>query len=144
MAFTPKHLNFCISETKKLNAVYCCAYGCKSKPCAKKRGLCHKHYHVHRRIVDPVYDRFANFRQKALSRKKEFTITLEEFRGFCTETGYIVVKGHRGFKYTVDRIDNAEGYHIWNIQLLSMGENIKKYHTVDKLLTTPNEEEIPF
>jgi len=144
MDFVPKHLNFKVSEAKKLQGVYCCAYSCKNKPGAKKGGLCHKHYHVHRRILDPVYDRFANFKRKALSRKKEFTITLEEFRVFCTETGYIITKGRRGYRYTVDRKDNRFGYHIWNIQLLSMGENIRKYHEVDKLLITPNEGEIPF
>jgi len=133
--FTPKHLNFKTSEVKKQKGIYCAAYGCKNPACAKKRGLCHKHYHVHRRMVDPVYNRFTDFRKNALKRCKEFTITLEEFRGWCNETGYIITKGMRGFRCTIDRIDNRYGYHIWNIQILTHAMNIKKYHEVDKLLT---------
>jgi len=142
--FVPKKILFQISQNKKKDGVYCCAISCRNKACAKKRGLCHKHYHRYRRIVDPVYNRYANFRQKALTRKKEFTITLIEFRLFCEQTGYIINKGMRGYRYTVDRINNKYGYHIWNIQLLSMAENIEKYHEIDKLLTEPNEGEILF
>ena len=142
--FVPKKILFQISQNKKNDGVYCCAISCRNKPCAKKAGLCHKHYHRHRRIIDPVYDRYANFKQKALSRKKEFTITLIEFRKFCEETGYIITKGMRGYRYTIDRINNNYGYHIWNIQLLSLISNIEKYHEVDKLLTEPNEVEILF
>jgi len=144
MVFVPKKILFQISQNKKKDGVYCCAISCRNKPCAKKRGLCHKHYHRYRRIIDPVYNRYANFRQKALTRKKEFTITLIEFRLFCEQTGYIINKGMRGYRYTVDRINNKYGYHIWNIQLLSMTENIEKYHEIDKLLTEPNEGEILF
>ena len=144
MVFVPKKILFQISQNKKNDGVYCCAISCSNKPCAKKAGLCHKHYHRYWRILDPVYDRYANFKQKALSRKKEFTITLMEFRGFCEETGYIITKGMRGYRYTVDRINNNYGYHIWNIQLLSLIANIEKYHEIDKLLTEPNEGEILF
>jgi len=142
--FVPKKILFQISQNKKNDGVYCCAISCRNKPCAKKGGLCHKHYHRHRRIVDPVYNRFTDFRKNALKRCKEFTITLMEFRGFCEETGYIITKGMRGYRYTVDRINNNYGYHIWNIQLLSLISNIEKYHEVDKLLTEPDEGEILF
>jgi len=67
-----------------------------------------------------------------------------EFRNFCEETGYIITKGMRGYRYTIDRINNNYGYHIWNIQLLSLISNIEKYHEVDKLLTEPDEGEILF
>jgi hypothetical protein len=133
--FVPKHILFQISETKKKEGFYCCAYGCKNKPNPKKRGLCHKHYSRYRRICDPVYDRFVNFKNNALRRSKSFTITLEQFRNFCQETGYIITKGMRGRKCTIDRIRNYEGYHIDNIQILTMNKNIEKYHGVDKHYT---------
>jgi hypothetical protein len=133
--FTPKKLEFKISEAKKIKGRYCCAYHCKSKPCAKKRGLCHKHYHIHRRIVDPVYDRYVNFRGNALRRCKDFTITLEQFREWCNEKGYIIKRGYRGKNCTVDRIRNWEGYHIGNIQLITNIANIRKYHDHDKHVT---------
>jgi len=130
--FVPKALKFVVSAIKKEQGIHCCAYGCKSKPNERKRGLCHKHYHIHRRIVDPVYDRFFNFRGNAKKRNKEFTITLQEFRDFCERTGYIVKKGMRGRNCTVDRIWNNKGYHIDNIQLITNEANIRKYHDVDK------------
>jgi len=145
--FTPKSLNFCTSEAKKAESVYCAAYACRNKPCAKKRGLCHKHYHIHRRIVDPVYDRYVNFRGNALRRGKPFEITLVEFREWCDKEGYIVKRGYRGKNATVDRIRNWEGYHIGNIQLLKNMANIRKYHDHDKHVTelpTDHEDYVPF
>jgi hypothetical protein len=126
--FVPKHLLFCVSEAKKLAGIHCAAYGCKNKPCAKKRGLCHKHYHRHRRIIDPVYCRFTDFKKHALERKKDFTITLQEFRDWSKKEGYL----EKGRAATIDRKDNRYGYHIWNIQLLTNKANIAKYHNVDK------------
>ncbi len=145
--FTPKKLEFKISEAKKIEGRYCCAYHCKSKPCARKRGLCHKHYHVYRRQIDPIYDRFVNFRGNAKKRCKEFTVTLEQFRNFCQETGYIIKKGYRGKNCTVDRIRNWEGYHIGNLQLITNMANIRKYHDHDKHVTelpTNHEDYVPF
>jgi len=145
--FTPKSLNFCTSEAKKAEGIYCAAYACRNKPCAKKRGLCHKHYHIHRRIVDPVYDRYVNFRGNALRRCKDFTITLEQFREWCDKEGYIVKRGCRGKNATIDRVINTEGYHIWNIQLLKNMANIRKYHDHDKHVTelpTDHEDYVPF
>jgi hypothetical protein len=145
--FTPKKLEFKISEAKKIEGRYCCAYHCKSKPCAKKKGLCHKHYAIHRRIQDPVYDRYVNFKGNALRRCKDFKITLEQFREWCNETGYIIKRGYRGKNCTVDRIRNCEGYHIGNIQLITNMANIRKYHDHDKHVTElppDHEDYVPF
>lgn len=133
--FTPAALLFKISEAKREAKKECCAYGCKNTPNERKKGLCHKHYHRYRKIQDPVYDRYFNFRGNALKRCKDFTITLEEFREFCQRTGYIIKKGMRGKNCTIDRIKNNFGYHIWNIQIKSNLANIKKYHTFDKFDT---------
>jgi len=140
--FVPKHISFKISEAKKKEGIYCCAHGCRQKPNYKKLMMCHKHYARHRRIVDPVYDRYFNFKNNALRRCKDFTVTLDEFRDFCKETGYIITKGMRGMKCTVDRIRNYEGYHRNNLQLLSNRANIAKYNNEDKHFTElPNNHE---
>jgi len=131
--FTPKKLAFKISDAKRAEKIHCCAYGCKSKPNAKKLGLCHKHYAIYRRIKDPVYDRYVNFKGNALRRGKSFEIKLPEFREWCEKTGYIVSKGMRGKNCTIDRINNNIGYRIDNIQLLTNKANIEKYHKIDKL-----------
>lgn len=151
--FTPKSIKFKVSESKKSEGVYCCAYHCTIKPQQKKRGLCHTHYARLRRIKDPVYDRFVNFRGNAAKRPWNggvgipFSITLEEFRGFCQKTGYIIQKGKRGRNCTVDRIKNWEGYHIWNIQLKTDAANVRKYHDHDKHFTElpeTDEDYLPF
>jgi hypothetical protein len=145
--FIPKHVNFQVSEAKKTEGRYCCAYGCRKQPNDKKKGMCHSHYQRYRRIIDPIYDRYVNFKGNALRRGKEFTITLQEFRDFCQREGYIICKGKRGRNCTIDRIENQHGYHIWNIQILSIGANIKKYHNEDKHFTElpPTDEDfVPF
>lgn len=142
--FTPKHINFKISEAKKLAGIHCCAYGCKNDPIKKKCGLCHKHYSIHSRIKDPVLNRYVNFRGNALRREKEFTITLQEFRDFCQKTGYIIEKGKRGRNCSIDRINNNQGYHIENVQIMSAINNTKKYHNEDKILTPDDEDYLPF
>jgi len=145
--FTPKHLEFKISEAKKKAGIQCCAYGCKNKPCAKKKGMCHKHYNRYSRIKDPVYDRYKNFKHNALRRHKSFVITLQEFRDWCKKTGYILQKGKRGRNCTIDRIRNWEGYYIGNIQIKSNEANVRKYHDHDKHFTELPEEDpdyLPF
>jgi len=145
--FTPKKLEFKISETKKNEGIFCCAYACKNKPNPKKKGFCHKHYGIYRRIIDPVYNRYTNFKHNALRRGKDFCISLIEFREFCQDTGYIVTKGMRGKKCSIDRKDNRFGYYIWNIQLLSLKANVAKYHNEDVHMTElpeDHEDYLPF
>lgn len=115
-----------LSHRKKIEGIYCCAYSCRNKPVAKKAGLCHKHYARRIKERDKVYDRYANFKRNALRRGKEFTITLDEFRFFCQRTGYIINKGYRGMNATIDRRCNIHGYHIWNIQILTLSQNSRK------------------
>lgn len=117
---------FCTSEAKKKQGKYCCAYNCKNKPIEKKGGLCHKHFARKRREEDPVYTRFHQFKNNAKRRGKQFDITLEQFRQFCKDTGYIVEKGKRGANCTIDRIDNNKGYTLDNIQFLTRKQNSSK------------------
>lgn len=144
--FIPKKLNFQVSEVKRKLGIQCCAYGCKNKANYKKKNMCHKHYHIYRRIKDPVYNRFVNFRGNALRRGKEFTISLNEFREWCQKTGYVLQKGKRGKNCTIDRVKNELGYSINNIEIRSNLANIKKYHEHDKnhISCGPEEEECPF
>ena len=136
---------FQISQTKKKEGRYCCAYGCKNKPVKKLGGLCYKHYRRKVREKDPVYCRFNNMKSNAKRRGKEFTITLEEFRAFCERTGYIVRKGNRGMNATIDRRCNAHGYHIWNIQLLTNRQNARKGNRFNgNKFSNPNQPEESF
>jgi len=115
-----------ISQNKKNEGKYCCAYGCHNEPVAKKGGLCHKHYMIKMKEKDPVLIRYNRFRSKSKQRGIENSVTLEEFRKFCKRTGYIIVKGRRGMNATIDRRCNTHGYHIWNMQLLTHKQNSSK------------------
>lgn len=138
-------MNFKTSEAKKIKGRYCCAYNCTNEPANKKGGLCHKHYRRKRRELDPVGVRYTEFKGNAKKRNKEFHISLEEFRAWCTKTGYL--KPYiRGYRATIDRIDNRFGYYIWNIQLLDNRANASKGASLDELIQKSNDKknEVPF
>ncbi len=114
-----------LSEKKKNKGVYCCAYACRNKPIKKLGELCPKHYWRKRRVIDPVYCRYNQFKGNAKRRGKEFHVTLDQFRKWCKDNGYLS-KGMRGQNATIDRRCNCHGYYIWNMQLLSLVKNASK------------------
>ena len=104
----------------------CIAYGC-CKPSVKKKGeLCHTHYRRKMKEKDPVFIRYRDFKSNALRRGHVFTVTLEQFRKFCVDNNYIIKKGNRGRNMTIDRRCNIHGYHIWNMQVLTLLQNQRK------------------
>ena len=119
-------LPFKISHAKKVQGIFCCAYGCTNKPIKKKGGLCHKHYARKLRHIDPVQVRYNQMRSKAKQRGLKVLFNLSKFRDWCEQKGYIVVKGCRGRNMTIDRIDNNQNYTIENIQLLTHRQNASK------------------
>jgi hypothetical protein len=62
-------------------------------------------------------------RHSARKRKLPFTLTLEEFKVFCLQTGYLERRGNQPGDLTIDRIDWNDGYHINNIRVLTHEEN---------------------
>jgi len=90
-----------------------------------------------------VLVRYGQFKGKAKQRGIFFNISLEEFRKFCNDTGYIIKSGHRGMRYTIDRRDNLKGYVIGNIRLVTNATNINKYWNVDRYNERPQGFEVP-
>lgn len=62
-------------------------------------------------------------RHSARKRQLAFTITVQEFKTWCQQTGYLELRGQKPDDLTIDRIDWNEGYHIWNIRTLTHKEN---------------------
>lgn len=62
-------------------------------------------------------------RHSARKRKLPFTLTIAEFKKFCEETRYLELRGNKPGDLTIDRKDWNEGYHIWNIRVLTHAEN---------------------
>lgn len=101
-----------------------CANKCKGKLCNTCR--CRKS-----RIEDPVRYAFNNLKNRAKQRGVVFTITLDQFRDWCTKVTYIGFSGRSSESFTIDRKHNDVGYHIDNIQVMKKVDNIKKYFYYD-------------
>jgi hypothetical protein len=89
-----------------------------------------------RRDLDPIKYIWQNLKDRAKQRPKDFTITLPEFRAWCMKNDF-----QPGMGDSIDRIHNEAGYHIWNIQKMSLRDNIKKYHEIDKFKALQTEEQ---
>lgn len=76
--------------------------------------------------LDPVRYTYDATKANARRRKKPFTITLEYFRKFCEESGYIEGKGRTKEKLTIDCEKNHLGYIEGNIRVLSCSLNASK------------------
>lgn len=103
----------------------CATPGCKNN--ARKKGIhcetCHTRFYRNKYKIKycwrTLYD-------NAKRRKKEFTLTLEEFTEFVLNTGYMKGKGLSSESLTIDRIDNERGYTIDNIRVITKSENSSK------------------
>lgn len=112
-------------ESKK-NTGICIAHSCVNNSCKKKGELCHRHYKIRMKKRDPVYVRYNEFKSNAKKRSIEFSVTIQQFRNFCIKNNYIIKKYNRGKNMTIDRRCNVHGYHIWNMQILTMLQNQRK------------------
>jgi hypothetical protein len=74
---------------------------------------------------------FINLRNNAKRRGVLFTITLDQFREWCSKVQYIGFSGRSSESFTVDRRHNDIGYHLDNIQVLEKGKNVQKYFFYD-------------
>ncbi len=112
----------------------CAAKFCRNKRAVNNTGrmlrLCWKHRSKQLKERHPETYVLNAIRQQAKKRKIPFTITLAQFRAWCAETGYITSRGTTPDAATIDRKNHDEGYHIWNIQILSHAENSEQRHFV--------------
>lgn len=103
---------------------------CQAKRCkackAPKKKFCSKHHAQSQKQNNLVGYTYNLLKQNAKTRKKVFTITLQDFKDFCNETGYLETKGRTKLKSSIDRKDHTKGYEKGNLQLLSVSDNSKK------------------
>lgn len=106
----------------------CTHPGCTKQ--ARRRGtLCSRHHMQSWRERRPVLAAYHILKWNAKMRDKDFRLTVEEFAAFCSRYNYIKGKGRTAVSLTIDRIDNARGYEISNLQVLTKSENsIKGVH----------------
>lgn len=78
------------------------------------------------RDTHPINYTFHYLRVRARRRGIKFLLTLAEFARFCRETDYLEKKGRFKGDLSIDRVREEMPYHVDNIQILTVGENVSK------------------
>jgi hypothetical protein len=69
---------------------------------------------------------FAKLRSRAKERGREFTLTFAEYQAFATTTDYWAKRGKTKLSLSIDRIDDARGYHADNIRAVTLSFNSRR------------------
>lgn len=110
---------------------FCVSSGCGRKKASHDK-LCDMHRMRMYKLRNPLAYTFNALRCNAKRRGIDFDLTFEEFRQFAKDNGYMELKGTGANDLSIDRPKNHVGYEIGNMQVLTLSENSKKYHYVDK------------
>lgn len=100
---------------------------CQVRKRAKNRKICYSCKNKQYEEKHPIKAAFYRLKGHAKARGKSFTLTLEQFEQFATKVDYTAKKGRTKYSYHIDRIDETQGYHADNIQILTNTENVRKY-----------------
>ncbi len=107
----------------------CITKHCRRIPAKRSRHkLCARCRMKHDRAKNPYAYFLRKLRSNAKRRGHACTLTIEEFKGWCLETGYLETRGRMSGCMSIDRINQAEGYHYDNIQIMEVGENSRCQH----------------
>jgi hypothetical protein len=111
-------------QNKRKNGL-CVVRFCRNSAHHGSRYCC-KHRRQRQKETNPVGYYFDVLRQNAKRRGIPFLLTKKEFALFCSQTGYIQLKGRHRYCASIDRIDAAKGYVAGNLQLLTVSVNASK------------------
>ena len=108
---------------------------CEVKYCRNSRTLkdkiCPKHRKRLHKEKDFLAYTFNLLKSNAKRRGKFFDLTLEQFKTFCINTGYMEGKGKKATSLSIDRKEVSKGYTIDNLQILTLRANSSKRHEED-------------
>ncbi len=127
------------TQLRKIKLGKCLTPFC-SKKAAKKCVHCHA---CHRQKWAEKYPEkyvYANLRGNARRRKKDFSLTFEEFISFISENDYMKLRGRGRLCLSIDRKRNWEGYHKDNIRTITVASNASKRNYVDYFRNENGEE----
>ncbi len=115
------------AEQAKRDKGLCISYRCTKKHLKKGRicWACQKKAHIKK---DPVKYAYQVLKGNAKRRGKDFTLTLDYFRLLTEKTDYMRKKGITCKSLHIDRVDETKGYSNENIQVISLRQNVQKYH----------------
>lgn len=134
-------------KRKKLNGLCITPYCTKRH--AHYNNYCYSCIEEHKKAANPLYFTFYTWKKNSRRRKKINTVTFPEFKEFVGETDYMRKKGRGAKKFTIGRIRECKegcpkewcwehGYHAWNIESVTLTENIYKHYN------KKNYEDVPF
>lgn len=87
---------------------------------------CSKHRTRRWRDKFPLHHSFHHLRNRAKQRGKDFSLTREQYIEFAIKTNYAKLKGKTSSSLSIDRKDDSQGYHHWNIAAITLRENSRK------------------
>lgn len=119
----------------------CQAYRCPNDRTAKDK-LCPKHRHRHNKENNPMRYTYNLLKSNARYRKKEFTLSFEQFAYICANSEYMQKKGRKASSLTLDRVLNELGYEHGNLAMITKSANTIKRNTID--YPTGTEDDLPF
>jgi len=102
----------------------CCVRFC-TRPAPVGKHVCRTCQDRKWRAKHPEHHVWNNLRKSARRRGIECTVTLEEFKKFCADTGLISRIGRQPEDLTVDRRDPSLGYTYNNLRTLTNLENAR-------------------
>ena len=112
----------CQKQGKRKHPNKCITRFCRNNR-YKTRKICPKCQSRLYKERNPLRYHFNITKQAAKQRKKDWSLTFDEYSAFCHKTNYIKLKGKTPTSLTIDRIDPREGYHAWNVRAMTHAEN---------------------
>lgn len=106
-----------------------CKRAAYKRPDGNRDNLCCRCNARRWKASNPFAYFFNALRNNARRRGKEFTLTLDEYRDFAIREGLFSPAGTKYPNRSIDRIDQSRGYHLDNIQVLTISENVRKKYT---------------
>lgn len=103
----------------------CTTETCQNKAVIHKR-FCEKCTKRKYREKYPLKYWYTTLRSNAKRRRKDFTLTIEQFSEFCIKTGYDEKKGKTADSLSIDRIKDWEGYTVDNIRAITLSKNTQR------------------
>jgi hypothetical protein len=101
----------------------CITEGCNNEA-QRQRKICHKCQKRKYREKYPLKYIYDTVKMNAKRRRKEFTLTFDEFKEFCLKTGYDEKKGKSSDSLSIDRINSLRGYAKDNIRAITLSDNV--------------------
>lgn len=113
---------------ERFKRIRCTTKNCRNNA-APQRTICEKCKSRLLKQKNPYLYYYNNLRNNARRRGKKFSLSFDEFKKFCDETGYLLLKGKNAGDASIDRIKDNEGYSYNNIRMITLSHNSYKNAT---------------